>query len=339
MDETEVIYGTIGILPLEEYDPEKQYDLLNLVSYDGSSYVAHTKPPMGTPPTNTDYWQVSAQGTSKATDSTPGTVKPDGVTTEVSADGALSVKTATQSTAGIVKGSEGIKVAEDGSIDVNTLFEQATELANIIAGEAIASALGKIAKSIAVTMGLNENALLKNMLTNMDTNDQNKIPTSAFVHKLCERIGMGEDLDIGDNLTAGLNELNSNLTVQDITGSNLDAFNSADKPMWGKGYNLGNGPWSEPSVVEYVPYTVGFGIQRVTSTQKVNGAYASVWRSFTNGVWSSWTADNRYNVQRNSSIPTSIDFNQIALVKVNESAPYTLHFYKDYTWITSFTLS
>ena len=58
MDETEVIYGTIGILPLEEYDPEKQYDLLNLVSYDGSSYVAHTKPPMGTPPTNTGRYQL-----------------------------------------------------------------------------------------------------------------------------------------------------------------------------------------------------------------------------------------------------------------------------------------
>lgn len=138
---------------------------------------------------------------------------PDGVTTEVDSNGALSVKTATQSTTGIVKGSAGINVAEDGSIDVNTLFEQATELANIIAGEAIASAFGKIAKSIAVTMGLNENALLKNMLTNMDADDSIKIPTSKFVHKLYERIGMGEDLDIGDNLTAVVKSLNSNLTL------------------------------------------------------------------------------------------------------------------------------
>lgn len=212
MDETEVVYGTIGILPLEEYDPDKQYDLLNLVSYDGSSYVVHTKPPVGTLPTNATYWQVSAQGTSKATADSVGTVKPDGVTTEVDSNGALSVKKATQSTAGIVKGSAGIKVGEDGSIDVNTLFEQATELANIIAGEAIASALGKISKAIAVTMGLNENALLKNMLTNIDADDQNKIPTTKLTHAHSERIGMGTELTTGANLTAAVNALNSNLT-------------------------------------------------------------------------------------------------------------------------------
>ena len=206
------IYGTIGIRAMGTYNANTKYELLNLVEYDGSSYVAHTDPPLGTLPTNTDYWQISASGTSKATASTPGTVMPDGVTTEVDSNGALSVKTATQSTAGIVKGSAGIKVAADGSIDVNTLFEQAAELANIIAGEAITTALGKIAKSIAVTMGLNENALLKNMLTNMDADDSTKIPTSKFVHKLYERIGMGEDLDIGDNLTAVVKSLNSNLT-------------------------------------------------------------------------------------------------------------------------------
>ncbi len=127
----------------------------------------------------------------------------------------MNVKKATQDTLGVVKGSNGIKIGADGNIDVNTLFTQATELANIIAGEAIATALGKISKSIAVTMGLDQNALLKNMLTNMDTNDQNKIPTSAFVHTLNERIGMGTELTAGANLTAGLNALNSNFSVCD----------------------------------------------------------------------------------------------------------------------------
>ena len=206
-------YGTIGIRPMGAYDPDTKYGLLNLVEYDGSSYVAHTEPPLGSLPTDTAYWQVSAQGTGKATGESVGTVKPDGVTTEVSTDGNLSVKKASQGSLGVVKGSNGIKVGADGSIDVNTLFEQATELGNIIAGEAIASVFGKIAKSIAVTMGLNENALLKNMLTNMDANDQNKVPTSAFVHKLYERIGMSEDLDIGTNLTAVVKSLNSNLTA------------------------------------------------------------------------------------------------------------------------------
>ncbi len=224
------IYGTIGIRPMGTYDSDTKYDLLNLVEYDGSSYVAHTDPPIGTLPTNTSYWQISASGTSKATASTPGTVMPDGETTEVDSNGALSVKMATDATRGIVKGSAGIKVAEDGSIDVNTLFTQAAELANIIAGEAIATALGKISKSIAVTMGLNENALLKNMLTNMDVNDSSKINSAAFVHTLVERIGMGTELTAGANLTAGLNTLNSNFTKVNLGSINFGYDN--DKTFW-----------------------------------------------------------------------------------------------------------
>lgn len=204
-------YGTIAVVPKGEWDSNTQYEVANLVTLDGSSYVAHTEPPVGTLPTNMAYWQVSAQGTSKATADSVGTVKPDGVTTEVNTDGVLSAKIATQSTAGMVKGSPGITVGTGGAIDVNTAFTQATELANIIAGEAIAQVLGKISKSIATTMNLDQNALLKNMLTNMDANDSSKIPTSAFIHTLVERIGMGEDLDIGDNLTAAFNALNSNL--------------------------------------------------------------------------------------------------------------------------------
>ena len=150
---------------------------------------------------------------------------PDGETTEVDSNGTLSVKTATDATRGLVKGSDGIKVAEDGSIDVNTLFAQATELANIIAGEAITTALGKISKSIAVTMGLNENAVLKSMITNMDVNDSTKLNSAAYVHKLTERIGMGEELAAGASLTAGLNTLNSNLALK-ASQSDLNTTNT-----------------------------------------------------------------------------------------------------------------
>jgi len=219
-------YGTIGIRPRGEWDPDTKYDLLNLVTHDGSSYVAHTDPPAGTLPTNTDYWQASANGTGKATADSVGTVKPDRTTTEVSADGALSTKQATQTTAGIVKGSNGIKVGEGGNIDVNTEFTQATELANLIAGEAIASVLGKISKAIAVTMNLDQNALLKNMLTSIDVNDSNKVPTSAFIHTLVERIGMGTELTAGDNLSAAFNQLNSNLTYELVSETN-DEYNSS----------------------------------------------------------------------------------------------------------------
>lgn len=214
-----VEYGIIGIRPRGEWDPDTKYDLLNLVTQNGSSYVAHTDPPLGSLPTNAAYWQTSAQGTSKATADSVGTVKPDGTTTEVSTEGSLSVKTATQNTLGLVKGSNGIKVGTDGSVDVNTLFTQATELANIIAEEAISSVLGKISKAIAVTIGLNENAVLKSMLTNMDANDNTKINTAAFIHTLYERIGMGTELTAGANLTAVVEALTSNLTVVNGAGT------------------------------------------------------------------------------------------------------------------------
>lgn len=218
-----VEYGTIAVVPMGTWENSKDYDVGNLVELDGSSYVAKVKPPAGMLPTDTAYWQISAKGASKATVDIAGVVKPDGVTTEVDANASLSVKKATQSTVGIVKGSDDIKVGADGSIDVDTTFTQATELANIIAGEAIASVLGKVSKAIAITMSLDQNALLKNMLTSIDGNSSEKVPTQAYIHTLVERIGMGTELTAGANLTEVANELSSNL---DITNQIAEVENS-----------------------------------------------------------------------------------------------------------------
>lgn len=208
-----VNYGQVAIVPKGEWNVETQYKVNNLVSYDGSSYVAKVQPPVGTLPTDTSYWQVSAAGTKKATADSLGTVMPDGTTTSVGEDGKLSVNTAQQDALGVVKGSDDITVGEDGTLTVNTTFKQATELANIIAGEAIKSVLGKVSKAIATTMSLDENALLKNMISGIDVNDGNKVPSSAYIHSLVERIGMGTALEGGfDNLTAGLNSVNNNLS-------------------------------------------------------------------------------------------------------------------------------
>ena len=117
--------------------------------------------------------------------------------------------TATEDAPGIVKGSDDVNVGKDGALSVNTQFEQATELANIIAGEAIAQVFGKVSKAIATTMSLDQNALLKNMLSSIDVNDVNKVPTSAYIHTLVERIGMGDSLSVGSNLTDAVNGLNS----------------------------------------------------------------------------------------------------------------------------------
>ena len=212
-----VNYGQVAIVPKGVWNAEAQYKVNNLVEYDGSSYVAKVQPPVGTLPTDTSYWQVSAAGTKKATPDSLGTVMPDGTTTEIKEDGKLSAKTAQQNALGVVKGSDDIIVGEDGNLTVNTTFEQATEIANIIAGEAIKSVLGKVSKAIATTMSLDENALLKNMISGIDVNDGSKVPSSAYIHSLVERIGMGTALEGGfDNLTAGLNSVNNNLSNSGI---------------------------------------------------------------------------------------------------------------------------
>ena len=210
-----VSYGHVAIVPKGIWSAETQYEACNLVEHDGSSYVAKARPPIGTLPTDTAYWQVSAAGTKKATVDSLGTVMPDGTTTEVNEEGKISAKTAQQDSAGMVKGSDDITVGEDGALTINTAFEQATELANLIAGEAIKEVLGKVSKAIATTMNLDQNALLKNMVSGIDANDGNKIPSSAFVHTLYERLGMGTDLSAGDatNVTQAVNSLYSNLTT------------------------------------------------------------------------------------------------------------------------------
>ena len=227
-----VNYGQVAIVPKGVWNAEAQYKVNNLVEYDGSSYVAKVQPPVGTLPTDTSYWQVSAAGTKKATPDSLGTVMPDGTTTEIKEDGKLSAKTAQQNALGVVKGSDDIIVGEDGNLTVNTTFEQATEIANIIAGEAIKSVLGKVSKAIATTMSLDENALLKNMISGIDVNDGSKVPSSAYIHSLVERIGMGTALEGGfDNLTAGLNSVNKNLSnirvnfkKRDATTVQLEAY-------------------------------------------------------------------------------------------------------------------
>ena len=242
-----VNYGQVAIVPKGEWNVETQYKVNNLVSYDGSSYVAKVQPPVGTLPTDTSYWQVSAAGTKKATADSLGTVMPDGTTTSVGEDGKLSVNTAQQDALGVVKGSDDIIVGEDGKMTLNTTFEQATELANIIAGEAIKSVLGKVSKAIATTMSLDENALLKNMISGIDVNDGNKVPSSAYIHSLVERIGMGTALEGGfDNLTAGLNSVNNNLSNKfKITADN--GYTQLSQLM-------DVGAWSEPFVFD-IPYT------------------------------------------------------------------------------------
>ena len=206
--------GKIAVTDGGNYSVSTTYEKLTFVHYQGDAYMT-LKTVKGVTPTDDGVnYRRFCKSAELATASKAGIVMPDGTTTTVDSSGYLSAKKATQSTTGIVKGSNSIKVGSDGAIDVNTTFTQAVNLANIITGEAIATILGKVSKAIATTMNLNQNALLKSMLTSIDVNDSSKIPTAAYIHTLVERIGMGTQLTAGANLTEAANNLSSNLALK-----------------------------------------------------------------------------------------------------------------------------
>lgn len=203
--------GKIAVTDGGNYSASTTYEKLTFVHYQGDAYMT-LKTVKGVTPTDDGVnYRLFCKSANLATASKAGIVMPDGETTTVNSSGKMSAKQATQSTTGIVKGSKSIKVVSDGAVVVNTNFTQAEDLANIIAEEAIATILGKVSKAIATTMNLNQNALLKSMLTSIDVNDSSKIPTAAYIHTLVERIGMGTQLTAGDNLTEAANNLSSNL--------------------------------------------------------------------------------------------------------------------------------
>lgn len=205
--------GKIAVTDGGDYSATTTYEKLTFVHYQGDTYMT-LKTVKGVTPTDDGVnYKLFCKSAELATASKAGIVMPDGTTTTVNSSGEMSAKQATQSTTGIVKGSKSIKVVSDGAIVVNTNFTQAADLANIIAEEAIATILGKVSKAIATTMNLNQNALLKSMLTSIDVNDSSKIPTAAYIHTLVERIGMGTQLTAGANLTEAANNLSSNLAA------------------------------------------------------------------------------------------------------------------------------
>lgn len=87
-----VDYGAVALIPKGEFDATEQYAVNDLVSYNGSSFIVKAVPPIGTLPTNTAYFTINASGTSPATSSTVGTVKPDNSTIGVDNNGVISVK-------------------------------------------------------------------------------------------------------------------------------------------------------------------------------------------------------------------------------------------------------
>jgi len=265
--------GKVAVTDGGNYSASTTYEKLTFVHYQGDAYMT-LKTVKGVTPTDDGVnYKLFCKSAVLATASKAGIVMPDGTTTTVNSSGKMSAKKATQSTTGIVKGSNSIKVGSDGAIDVNTTFTQAVNLANIITGEAIATILGKVSKAIATTMNLNQNALLKSMLTSIDANDSSKIPTAAYIHTLVERIGMGTQLTAGANLTEAANNLSSNF-------DNLEtALNSVLKTQWTNNSNeITVGPGSTVTaqiptarIAGFVPIgIVGFSVKAGLTVYQCN---------------------------------------------------------------------
>ncbi len=202
--------GKIVVTDGGTYSATVTYEKLTFVHYNNDAYLT-LKTVKGVTPTDDGVnYRLFCKSAATATTSKAGIVMPDGTTISIS-NGKITAKTATQTTVGVTKGSDDITVGKDGALSLNTKFEQATALANIVAGEALKVVLGKVSKAIATTMNLDENALLKNMISGIDVNDGNKVPSSAYIHTLVDRIGMGTELSGFDNLTAAVNSVNNNL--------------------------------------------------------------------------------------------------------------------------------
>ena len=228
--------GKVVVTDGGTYSASTTYEKLTFVHYNGDAYLTLKTVKGVTPSDDGTNYRLFCKSAEVATATKAGIVLPDGSTITIS-NGKISAKTATQTTLGVVKGSDDIKIT-GGAASVNTQFTQATQLANIIAGEAIKSVLGKVSKAIATTMSLDENALLKNMISGIDVNDGNKVPSSAYIHSLVERIGMGTALEGGfDNLTAGLNSVNNNLSKA-VHSSNLLEENTSPRFVEWNGNSL-----------------------------------------------------------------------------------------------------
>lgn len=87
------IAGRVAIVPKGDWSADATYKRLDAVTYDNTLYFAKKEVPAGTATSNTEYWSKSIVG------------------------GAGAI--ATKEDAGIVKPTDGLSIAEDGTLKVN----------------------------------------------------------------------------------------------------------------------------------------------------------------------------------------------------------------------------
>lgn len=75
------VLGPVGYNPTGNYDPTRTYQKLDVVYYQGSSYVAISDS-LGQLPTNNEYWNCIAAGSIQVNKSGASTNRPTGLTND-----------------------------------------------------------------------------------------------------------------------------------------------------------------------------------------------------------------------------------------------------------------
>lgn len=118
----------------------------------------------------------------------------------------IGVPTATTEKRGVVIVGDGTKI-ENEILSIDTEFDNSETLEALVSGENFKPLLTKLAKTVSTVIGLDNDAVLKAMMSNVNVDDENMIPTSAYIYKLAERIGIDVDLNGDISLTDGANKL------------------------------------------------------------------------------------------------------------------------------------
>lgn len=115
----------IAPLPRGTYSSSATYAKLDVVTYNGSSYMAIKSVPTGTAPTNTTYWQLLAEKP---------TISTGSITTAMIADGAVTtakIANANVTTAKIADGNVTTAKIADGNVTTAKLADEAVTVAKL----------------------------------------------------------------------------------------------------------------------------------------------------------------------------------------------------------------
>lgn len=102
---TTIDLGKVAVVPKGEYDAETQYEVLDAVSYQGSSYLA-IEDSLGIVPTNPEYWMILSQkGDPAMINGQPSVTLVSGKNIEIVNDGAGNLTIGVKDTGSLSVGS------------------------------------------------------------------------------------------------------------------------------------------------------------------------------------------------------------------------------------------